>query len=772
MLAQRSDRQAPFARRDLGRLLIAAALLVLAMAGIFAVDIVPSKVDAKIGDVARADVSAPRALTYDSTILTDQARRAARAAVAPQYDFTPEKSSAVARQEALAFTDLVAPIDAAFAAAVSDKQRIALLKTILPELSGDSRTTLQVMARERWTVVRAEAFRVLDQIETDELRDSDMADVRDRLAGRILGGLNARERALAAEFVGPLLVPNSSYSQALTDQARDRAAELVVPSAVSLSQGQVIVRKGDPVTDLVYEQIAAFGLTDARLDLVRLAGWVLFSALVVCLLLAWVWRFRPELWHRTNVLALVGLLLVFTTLGLELTASRSILPFFLPTAAAGILVALLLDAGTAIVLSAIVAVIAGALSASSIEMTAYVFFGSFAGIVAVRRGDRLNAFIQAGIAVAIVDAVVVTTFSLLGQRDMTGLLQLWGASAAAGGGSAVAAVGSFAVLGNVFGILTAFQLLELANPSQELLRRLLMQTPGTYHHSIMVANLAERAAEAIGADPLLTRVAAYYHDVGKLANPLAFIENQAGGDNIHDELDPETSIQILKSHVADGIDIAYRARLPKPLIAFIPQHHGTALISYFYARARELAAAPFGGQGTAEGDKAAEAVDHARYRHIGPKPQSREAALIMLADGVEASVRSLASRDEVAIRAMVSRIIEERLNDGQFDECDLTLRDVERIREAFVSQLLGMYHQRIAYPQSKIVELEARRAASGGGGGSSGGGGAAGGSSSSGGGSSGGGAAGGGFGGGGSSAGGFGGSSGGSSSSGGARPGG
>jgi hypothetical protein len=277
------------------------------------------------------------------------------------------------------------------------------------------------------------------------------------------------------------------------------------------------------------------------------------------------------------------------------------------------------------------------------------------------------------------------------------------------------AVGTFAVLGNVFGILTAFQLLELANPSQPLLRRLLLETPGTYHHSIMVANLAERAAEAIGADALLARVAAYYHDVGKLANPLAYIENQAGGDNIHDELDPETSAQILKGHVADGIDIAYKARLPKPLIAFIPQHHGTALISYFYAKAREQAAAPYGGLSTSEGEKAASAVDPARYRHAGPRPQSREAALIMLADGVEASVRSLSSRDEAAIRAMVSRIIDERLNDGQFDECDLTLRDVERIREAFVAQLLGMYHQRIAYPESKVVELESRRAAAGGG---------------------------------------------------------
>jgi hypothetical protein len=176
------------------------------------------------------------------------------------------------------------------------------------------------------------------------------------------------------------------------------------------------------------------------------------------------------------------------------------------------------------------------------------------------------------------------------------------------------------------------------------------------------------------------------------------------------------SAQVLKQHVADGIDIAYRHKLPKSLIAFIPQHHGTAIMSYFYARARGRAALPFGGPDTPDGRRAADAVDPRTFRHAGPKPQSREAALIMLADGVEASVRSLESRDEPAIRAMVTRIIDERLHDGQFDECDLTLRDIDRIKDAFVGQLLGMYHQRIAYPQNKVVELESRRSGTGSGG--------------------------------------------------------
>jgi putative nucleotidyltransferase with HDIG domain len=464
------------------------------------------------------------------------------------------------------------------------------------------------------------------------------------------------------------------------------------------------------VTPEAFEAIAYFRLNKGGLDVARLAGFVVLSILVIGLLLTWTWRFRREFWHRNNVMLLLSLLLLIAVLALKLTAGRTWLPYALPLAAIGMLVTVLLDGGVAMVLTALIAVLAAAVNGAGLELAAYVMLGGIAGIVAVRRGDRLAVFVQAGVAVFIVNALVVLTFALLGDQDIRGTLELIGASVVSAGGSAVVAVGSFAAIGSLFGILTVFQLLELANPSQPVLRRLLVETPGTYHHSLMVGNLAERAAESIGADPLLARVAAYYHDIGKLSNPAAFIENQAGGDNLHDELDPETSAQLLKSHVSAGIDIAYKSGLPKALIAFIPQHHGTAVMSYFYARAKESAAAPYGGLDTTEGRKAAEAVDIRKFRHGGPKPQSREAAIIMLADSVEASVRSLSSRDEAAIRAMVARIFDERIGDDQFGECDLTLRDIERIREAFVEQLLGMYHQRVAYPQNKVVELESRRA--------------------------------------------------------------
>ncbi|MDL2336106.1 MAG: HDIG domain-containing protein, partial [Chloroflexota bacterium] len=426
----------------------------------------------------------------------------------------------------------------------------------------------------------------------------------------------------------------------------------------------------------------------------RMAGWLLMGVLVVGLLLAWIWRFRPQIWNRTSALLLIALLLIGATVAIKVTAGRPVLPYVLPTAVVGLLLAVLLDAGTALLVTGLLALLGGAIT-GSVEFASYILLGGMAGVILVRRGERFGHFFQAAIGIGIVNLSVVTLFTLLGTRDFTGLAELAGASVAAAAGSAVAALGSFVVVGNLFGITTSFQLLELANPTQKLLRRLMLEANGTYNHSLLVGNLAERAAEAIGADPLLARVASYYHDVGKLDNPLAYIENQAGGENVHDELTPEESVALVKAHVARGIDLAYQYKLPKPVIAFIPQHHGTALISYFHARAKE----------------AAQPVDEARFRHSGPKPQSKEAAILMLADGVEASVRSLSDHDEPTIRAMVDRIIHERLDDGQFDECDLTLRDVERIRAAFVAQLLGMYHRRVEYPQNKIVEIESRRAA-------------------------------------------------------------
>lgn len=712
-----SEASADFTRRDAWRLLAASALLIAAMSMILGLDVLPAQPSLSLGMPAPATVQAPHPASYTSQVLTQQAQDAARQAVPPQYTYTPADAAAVAAQQAREFEQQASVVDAAFAPGVTDLGRQAILATAFGDLSTADRTTLTGLTAERWQAVRAESARVLATLEGAELRDTQLPLVRQGVEDRIAGGLSADEKSLAAAIVRPLLVPNSSYSETLTEAKKAEAAAGVDPVTKNWAQGETIVANGVRVDAVAYEAIVKFGLNKGGVDMARLAGFFIISVLTIALLLLWTWRFRREFWHRNNVLLLLSVILLVAVLALKLTAGRSWLPFALPLGAVGMLVTVLLDGGAALVLTSLLAILAAAVNGGGygggLELAAYVLLGGIGGIVAVRRGDRLSVFVRAGVSIFAVQAVVIIAFALLAGQDVRGVIELIGAVAVSSAGASVATAGSVAVIGSLFGILTVFQLLELANPSAPLLRRLLVETPGTYHHSLMVGNLAERAAEAIGADPLIARVAAYYHDVGKLSNPAAFIENQAGGENLHDELDPEASAQLLKSHVSEGIDIAYGAGLPKQLIAFIPQHHGTGVMSYFYARAREAAAAAFGGLETAEGRRAADAVDIRKFRHGGPKPQSREAAIIMLADSVEASVRSLTSRDEPAIRAMVARIFEERIADGQFNECDLTLRDLELIREAFVGQLLGMYHQRVAYPQNKVVELESRRAASG-----------------------------------------------------------
>lgn len=712
-LAPRRTQRRPlaFTRRDAGRLAVAGALMIAALSAILSVDVLPTGFRGQVGDVADRNVLAPRSLDYTSDYETGLREANARAQVPPQYDYTTDQGLASAEQQSVAFDMAMEPVDAAFSA--TPEARPAALAAALPDLEPNAIETLVSLTPSEWTSLRSEMARVLETAQRAEVRDTQLPEARAALRARLSSRFAGEQRQLAAEMVGPLLVPNSTYDELATRAAQEAAARGVQAVRYSVSKGEVVLAQGQRVDETIYERLDRLGLLDPQPDVTQAGGWVLASTLLVTLLLGWIWRFRPEIWHRTNSLLLIALVVVFATLGLKLTGDGAVLPYFVPAAAVGLVVAILLDSGTALVGMALLGVLSGAIT-GSVELAAYVFLGGMAGIITVRKGERLAHFIQAALAMAIANVAVVTAFTLIGERDLAGLIQLWGAALAAAGASAVAAVGSFVVLGNVFGITTSLQLLEMANPSQPLLRRLLLETPGTYHHSLMVGNLGERAAEAIGADPLVTRAAAYYHDIGKLANPMGFIENQGQQENPHDSLTPMESARILKAHVADGIDLGYRYKLPKQVIAFIPQHHGTALMSYFYAKAKEQAVEAAGAQrGTPQARAAEGTVAAAHFRHSGPKPQSREAAILMLADSVEASVRSLTSQDQAAIRGMVERIIRERLEDGQFDECDLTLRDLDLIREAFIAQLLGMYHRRIQYPQNKVVELESRRIASG-----------------------------------------------------------
>ena len=715
MLRELHERPSPFGRRDLARLIVAAILIVAALAAGVVSDLTPGNPGYAVGSVAQSAILAPRDAVVPNPVETAVAKADAARKVLPQYDYTKAKAASIADVQVAELLARLKPIDDAFTNSQSPEELRTALQSAFgafPTLSTANQAILLNLDQAHWFVVEQAAVSALRAGEQNEIKDSDLLVIQGGLASQYIPqelAISPSVVQLAVALATPMFVANSAYSLTLTQQARDAASANQGTVSDQVKAGEVIVDKGHVISESDMVKISFFGLDTTSVNWGRAAAWMLLGTLVAALMLGWLWRFRPEYWARSRTLALIGMIFVLSVLSMKLTGGRAWIPYLIPAAAGAMLLTLLLDSGVGIVTVALLAVLAGPVSGSSVELTAYVFLGGFAGILAIRRGERQHFFVQAGLAVAATDVAVIGTFALLGQHDMAGMLQLWGAAV---GGAMIATIitlGSFSLLGNVFGILTGSQLLELANPTQPVLRRLLFEAPGTYHHSLMVGNLAERAASAIGADPLLARTAAYYHDIGKLANPMAFIENQAGVDNIHDQLDPEDSATILRQHVPDGIDLANKAGLPKPLMAFIPQHHGTAVLGYVYGKARDAAAQPLGGQGTKAGLAAADAVDKSLFRHGGPKPQSREAAILMLSDGVEASVRSLSSRDENTIRAMVSQIIQERLSDGQLDECDLTIRDLESIREAFVGQLLGMYHQRIAYPANKVVELESRR---------------------------------------------------------------
>jgi putative nucleotidyltransferase with HDIG domain len=683
------------------RAAIVGGFLALALFAVLSVNIGTGQVNLAAGDVANDDITAPITTSYFSGSLTEAARTAAEEAVGPVYEEIAPRADIRDRQLRV-YDNITRSVRIVLiqrdAAAIEPDEALSRLSSAVPAFTEEQITLLASLPIDTWTRITDAGRGVLETTLSGVVRDDELADARQQVRTNITNDLSQPQREMAGDLAAAQVAPNMQLSAAKTASARAAARNAVVEIAVDIREGEIVVREGDPITPLIVEKLEELGLTRPRLEATTLAGHALVAILLAALLVAFLWRFEPTIWFRNRSLLLFTLALLGTAVALRLSADRTLWAYVVPAGATVLLTAILLDGAAGVAMALALAVLAGVMNQDAFGPALYTLAGGLAAVITIVRAERLNAFVRAGVAIGLSNVVVLTAFNLIEQRDLPAILQGLVAGPVNAALAVFLAVGSFAVLGNLFGIMTVFQLLELANPSSRLLRRLLMETPGTYHHSVMVGNLAERAAETIGADPLLARVAAYYHDIGKMKNPLAFIENQAGAHNIHDDLTPESSARIIAGHVRDGIDLGYEFGLPVQIIGFIPQHHGTSVMSYFYGKAlRELG-----------GDEEVAARD--RYRYPGPKPQSREAAILMLADGVEASVRSLEEKDEVSIRAMVNRIVDARVEDGQLDEAELTLRNLTQIKEAFVQQLLGMYHTRIQYPDN-VVPLEQPREA-------------------------------------------------------------
>ncbi len=683
----------------LARAAVITAIVATALFLILSANITVGQENLEVGEIAPRDIRAQRDVAFDSASLTEAARDEAAANQTPITETI--KSPTDNQEDQLRAFDTMSR-RVARVLALRDEGTLAAEEVLVrlaadtPEIPFLERGVVAELAAERWDAIAAAGRMALEATLANPISEADLPAVRDQARNLVTTDLVDVERSLAGALAVAQVAATEQINEALTAQQEDEARAAVPPVVVELQTGQRIVDEGDPITVEQFEMLDALGLTRPVVEVATVVGHALVAILVAGLLVGYLWRFEPLIWHRNRSVLLFFLGLVVSAVAMRIAADRTLLAFVVPTSATVLLIGILLQSGAGAVMAGALAVLAGIMNRDALELTVYVLAGGLAVLLAITRAERLNAFVRVFVVLACVNVAVVLAFSLLEQRDVAAILQLAGVGLLNAVLSVVLAAGSFAVLGNVFGIMTVFQMLELANPSNRLLRRLLLETPGTYHHSVMVGNLAERAAETIGADPLLARVAAYYHDIGKMKNPLAFIENQAGAHNIHDDLPAETSARIIAGHIRDGIDLGYEHGLPVQIIGFIPQHHGTSVMSYFHDKAlREI-----GGRN--------DMLDERIYRYPGPKPQSREAAIIMLADGVEASVRSLDEKDEESIRDMVDRIVDGRVGDGQLDDAELTLKNIAQIKDAFVGQLLGMYHSRIKYPDN-VVPMEAHR---------------------------------------------------------------
>jgi hypothetical protein len=470
-----------------------------------------------------------------------------------------------------------------------------------------------------------------------------------------------------------------------TGRRRQEAMSAVAP--VTILRGQIIVRRGDVLTAHQIALLQDFGMLRARLDPRAIAGSVLLAGLLVSATVVYLRFYQEDTYRNPRHLILLAVVVTFVLLVAQ--AVRPITGCLAPVAAGTMLIASLLNGRLALFAGVIMSLAVGLICGGELRIALVAMASGMAGVYGLKLVGQRSDLTRAGLIAGASGAFTVFAFALLSGVPLS-TPEVWremGFAVLGGVASAVLTIGTLPFYESAFGVLTAVRLLELANPNRPLLRRLLVEAPGTYHHSVVVGNLAEAAAETVDGDGLLARVGAYYHDIGKVTRPYFFIENQIARDNPHDKISPSLSTLIITSHVKDGVALAEEARVPSQVVAFIRSHHGRSLISYFYSRAAE----------NGLGDK----LEEADFRYDGPLPQTREEAIVMLADSTEAAVRAMTDPSPARIETLVRRIIRDKLVDGQLEKCDLTLKDLDRVGETFVRVLLGIFHARIAYPQQR-----------------------------------------------------------------------
>lgn len=670
-------------------------VLVLTCLAVFGCMVLPDYLANKIqslaaGEVASQEILAPYSLTFESKVLTEKARNQAAAAVNEIYlPSDPEitKAQLESLNNALYFINTVRQDKfSTDAQKISDLYAIAVL-----DLNDEESQELLSLSDESWTAIQKETNRVLEQVLRESIRNEQVKNARANLPAIVDFSFPSDETKLIIALVSPLVVPTSLYSAEQTDLAREQARAQVEPISRQIIAGEVIVRRGQVVDDEDLEALKVFGLAepvDQNSQVLKSGALVILCGVITGL---YYHKRRNQPFTALKSSVMIALFFVlFLGLARFLVIDRTVLPYLYPMAAFGLTIAIIFNMELGIFLSLLLGVLTVFGTGREAELASFYILPVITGMLTIRYARRISSFLVAGLFVALAGMAIVVVYRFADTyTDWLGFSSLLAAAAFNGFASGSLTLLLQHVFASVLDIPTALQLLDIARPDHPLLQLILRNAPGSYQHSLLVSNLAEQAAEAIGADRLLVRVGTLFHDAGKSANPEFFIENQVKDKiDAHDGSDPALSAATIIQHVINGVTLAKKYRLPSRVIDFIREHHGTMVTRYQYSQALNAAERP-------------EDVDLSLFTYPGPAPRSKETALLMLADGTEARARANTPKTDEEIRAVIQSTIDACKDAGQLDDTDLTLKDLKTIAESFFETLQRSYHPRIQYPALK-----------------------------------------------------------------------
>ena len=650
--------------------------------------IAPEKISINIGDIATEDIRASKEIIDEET--TERLKKEAIDRIQLIHRVDPSVQVNI-KNDVKNFFELVDSI-----AAIEEKDIDAKVDLIETEssikLSQGEYIILFNASQKTLDALESSIYDIINQIQGNGIKAEEL-EYEKKNVHEIFNSLNNipdEIKPTGANIVNSVIKPNRFVDIETTHQKKEEAAAQVEPMVIK--ENQVIVERNQIIDERAYNLIRKSGLLKETegLDYSIIIGTLLIIMLLELIVIAYLYVLNKDTFNSFKHLLI--LCIVMLSVIVMSKAIYGISPYLIPISAATMLVSILINAKLAILINFILAIIIGLVTGNDVNLIIMLLIGGSIGVFGVINTNQRHNIFLTGIVVSGFNILTILGFGLIIGTDINTIIVSSMYGALNGIFSAILTIGSLPLWEGAFGIVTPLKLLELSNPNQPLLKKLLLEAPGTYHHSIVVGNLSESAAEAVKGNPLLARVGSYYHDIGKLKRPYFFKENQMNKDNPHDKLNPSMSTLIITNHVKDGVEFATKHKIPQIIKDIIKQHHGDTMVAYFYHKAMK-------GENP-------ELVQAESFRYEGPKPQSKEAAIIMLADSVEAAVRAMPEPTKGKMEVLVRDIIKGKLNDGQLDECGLTLKDLNTIANSFLSILVGIFHERIEYPKLDINELK------------------------------------------------------------------